>query len=111
MSLIETHIGFLEFAQKEYQNALAEQSGNGVEFWLQQMHCLCQQLYWLQNSCGSPVAIGVPPKGYSLNSLQKLGEPFSMSNVVLPTTPLSRKPTPTEYAWNDGFEGVTLDNS
>lgn len=106
MSLIETHIGFLEFAQKEYQNALSVQSGQGVSYWLDQMHCLCQQLYWLQHSCGNPVAIGVAPEGYDIESIKALLQKPGAVSIQAP----NRKPTPTEYAWNDGFEGVILDN-
>lgn len=107
MSLIETHIGFLEFAQKEYQDALSQQSGQSAEFWLHQMHCLCEQLYWLQQSVGNPVATASLPQGYDIEHIKTL---LQEPGRVVSVSPPNRKPVPTEYAWNDGFEGVTLDN-
>lgn len=108
--IIQTQIKFITQAQSEYAEAIAQQSPKAVEFWLSQLHRLCQQLYWLQQSAGPPFMVSKMPSGVTREQLDKLiSEHQSMPVVV----ELKHKepPLPTSYNWNDGFQGVTLSDS
>lgn len=99
MSIIKKHISFVQFAQEQFQDALEKESERNVEFWLNVMHQLCQQLHWLENRHGNPIVA----------SIQNCS-PEQLATIPDPEVQVPIKHEPTSYAWNDGFEGVVLDN-
>ena len=106
MSILDTHTLFIKYAQEQYQEAVNAQSSQNAQFWLGQLHLLCEQMYWLSQAAGPPVAVATMPQGLEYQSIiQNYGR--SPGRVV--AEPVKR--TPTEYQWNDGFEGVTLEDS
>ena len=103
MSILDTHTSFIKYAQEQYQEAVNAQSSQNTQFWLQQMHLLCEQMYWLSQAAGPPVVIGNMPTGLEYKSFVQNYSPLPGKIVAEPV-----KRSLTEYQWNDGFEGVTL---
>lgn len=103
-SLINTQIAFIKAAQAEYKEAVEKQSAQAVDFWLIQLHHLCQQLYWLQSPATNIVQVRDTTSTSRSQSLA-VHDVSAKTSVEVPM-PLA---VPTSYAWNDGFQGVTLD--
>ncbi len=107
--IIETQTRFIQYVQKQYEEALINKSSEHAEFWLHHLHKLCQQLHWLETvgvGGSAPAPAGRMPDNYSPARLE------SIKNQVVAPARIERKPeppaSPTEYAWNDGFKGVIL---
>lgn len=123
MSILDTHTSFIKYAQEQYQEAVNQQQPAHAQFWLEQLQLLCQQMYWLSQAAGPPVAIATMPQGLEYQAEPAAKHPggdlrdcwqsvvrhFSQTpgSVVAEHSPAVRPAT--EYQWNDGFEGVTLD--
>jgi hypothetical protein len=107
--IIKTQINFIAYAQKQYAEAINAESSSAAEFWLGQMHHLCQQLHWLEGAAGPPMLVSRNSSPEQLQPIQ--GELFSPSRIEVVKSEPAPKPKPTTYAWGDGFEGVTLDNA
>lgn len=104
--IIQGHARLLAIAQKEYIESVSKQSANGVTFWLGQMQTLCEQLKLLSEAAGSTSI--VTRNSISTNELQSLKEVVAATPARI-IAPVKREPT--SYAWDDGFEGVTLEDA
>lgn len=104
MSILDTHTSFIKYAQEQYQEAVNAQSSQNAQFWLGQLHLLCEQMYWLSQAAGPPVVIGKMPTGLEYKSFV---QNYSREPGRVIQEPVKR--TPTEYEWSDGFEGVKLE--
>jgi hypothetical protein len=116
MSILDTHTSFVKYAQERYKEAVNAESSKNAEFWLEQLQLLCQQMYWLSQAAGPPVAspngqasnacIATMPQGVEYQSVVRNYSQTPGTIVAEHSPPVKQ---PTEYHWNDGFEGVTLD--
>lgn len=110
--IIETHVQLVQAAQAEYQDAIAQKSVAGAEFWLGQLQGLCQQLQWLNEAAGPPVLVARTKSTEAERQALLREISTTTGRVELYTNSLPPPPPkPTTYNWNDGFEGVTLDNA
>lgn len=106
MSILDTHTSFIKYAQEQYQEAVNQQQPTHTRFWLDQLQLLCQQMYWLSQAAEPPVALATMPQGLEYQSVVR-NYSQTPGTVVAEHSPTVKQPT--EYHWNDGFEGVTLD--
>lgn len=105
--LINTQTQLIAHAQSEYLNAINGKNTEFVDFWIGQLHCLCEQLKWMKEQTGVAVsqpAISNELSPFTMNQSEQVFDVTRHTSVEIITTPVE----PTSYAWNDGFHGVTL---
>lgn len=104
--LIKTQTQLIAHAQSEYLNAINSKNTEFVDFWVGQLHCLCEQLKWMKEES---IVVPQPTTSsalspFMMNQSEQVFDVTRHTSVEIITTPAE----PTSYAWNDGFHGVTL---
>lgn len=114
--LIDTHTQFIRYAQEQYQEAINKQNAEWANFWLEHLHKLCEQVYWLESAANKHSPAIVATTKLSAEEQKEIIERLKTTaifpdEIVSVPPPPSVKTKPSSYNWDDGFQGVKLGNA
>lgn len=115
MSLVNTQVEFIRYAQEQYQEAINKQNAEWANFWLGHLHKLCQQMYWLESAANMHSPAIFATNKLTTQEQKEIIEQLKSTAAIMPdeivSVPPLIKPKPSSYNWDDGFQGVKLSNA
>lgn len=106
-AILPTQANLIATVQQKYMNAIANSTPQEVAFWCGQLAELVAQHKVMKEIAGDPVIVAKHSVAAGVNLPREQWERTKIvreSEALLPVTPKE----PTQYNWDDGFQGVEL---